>query len=49
MFCGGFRGGGEARMGGFAAKFRGFRVVRGCGAAIQRTADSTGVVGAKNF
>lgn len=49
MFCGGFRGGGEARMGGFAAEFRGFRVVRGCGAAIQRTADAAGVIERKNF
>lgn len=36
-------------MGGFAAKFRGFRVGYGRGAVIQRTADSTGVVGRKNF
>ena len=36
-------------MGGFTAKFRGFRVVRGCGAAIQRTADSTGAIGRKIF
>lgn len=26
VFCGGFWGGGDARMGGFAAKFRGFLV-----------------------
>lgn len=36
-------------MGGFAAKFRGFWVALGCGEAIQRTADSAGVVGRKNF
>ena len=36
-------------MGGFAAKFRGFWVAQGCGAAIQRTADSTGVVGRKKI
>ena len=36
-------------MGGFAAKFRGFWVARGCGAAIQRTADSAGVIGAKKI
>ena len=35
-------------MGGFTAKFRGFRVVRGCGAAIQRTADAAELVG-ENF
>lgn len=29
-------------MGRFAAEFRGFRVVRGRGAAIQRTADAAG-------
>ena len=49
MFCGGFWGGGEARMGGFTAEFRGFWVARGCGAAIQRTADSAGTIGQKNF
>lgn len=36
-------------MGGFAAEFRGFRVARGCGEAIQRTADSAGTIGQKNF
>ena len=36
-------------MGGFAAEFRGFWVARGCGAAIQRTADTAGVIGRKNF
>lgn len=36
-------------MGGFAAKFRGFWAGRGRGAAIQRTADMGGVVGAKKF
>lgn len=36
-------------MGGFAAEFRGFRVAQGCGAAIQRTADSDGHSGQKNF
>lgn len=36
-------------MGGFAAKFRGFWVESGCGEVIQRTADSTGVVGRKKI
>lgn len=36
-------------MGGFAAEFRGFRVAQGCGAAVQRTADSVGHSGRKNF
>lgn len=36
-------------MGCFAAKFRGFWMVRGCGAAIQRTADMGGHSGRKNF
>ena len=36
-------------MGVFTAEFRGFRVVRGRGAAIQRTADSAGRAGRKNF
>lgn len=36
-------------MGGFAAEFRGFWGGRGRGAATQRTADSAGVVGRKNF
>ena len=42
-------GSGEARMGGFAAEFRGFWVARGRGAAIQRTADSAGTIRQKNF
>ena len=49
VFCGENRGGGEARMGGFAAKFRGFWVARGRGAAIQRTADADGLTGRKIF
>ena len=49
MFCGRFWDGGEAGMGGFTAEFRGFRVARGCGVAIQCTADSAGVVGAKKI
>lgn len=36
-------------MGGFAAEFRGFWVARGCGEAIQRTADAAGTIGAKKF
>lgn len=36
-------------MGSFAAKFRGFWVGYGRGEAIQRTADSTGVVGRKKI
>ena len=36
-------------MGGFAAEFRGFWMARGCGAAIQRTADMGGLTGQKNF
>lgn len=36
-------------MGGFAAKFRGFWAERGRGEAIQRTADSAGVIGQKKF
>ena len=36
-------------MGGFAAEFRGFWVGYGRGEAIQRTADSAGAVGGKNF
>ena len=36
-------------MGGFAAEFRGFWSGRGCGAAIQRTADTAGRAGQKNF
>ena len=42
-------GSGEARMGRFAAEFCGFWAARGCGAAIQRTADSAGRAGRKNF
>ena len=49
VFYGENRGGGEARVGGFAAEFRGFWVARGCGAAIQRTADMGGLTGRKNF
>lgn len=36
-------------MGGFAAKFRGFWAGRGCGEAIQRTADGAGCSGRKIF
>ena len=36
-------------MGGFAAEFRRFWAVRGCGEAIQRTADTGGLTGRKNF
>lgn len=36
-------------MGGFAAEFRGFRVARGRGEAIQRTADMSGLTGRKIF
>ena len=36
-------------MGGFAAEFRGFWVIQGRGEAIQRTADTTGQSGLKNF
>lgn len=36
-------------MGGFAAEFRGFWVARGCGEAIQRTADAAGLVWRKIF
>ena len=48
-FAGDFWGGGEARMGGFAAEFRGFWVARGRGAAIQRTADTDGLSVRKIF
>jgi hypothetical protein len=48
-FAGDFWGGSKARMGGFAAKFRGFRVAQGCGEAIQCTADMGGLTGRKNF
>lgn len=36
-------------MGSFAAEFRGFWSERGRGAAIQRTADTDGAIGRKNF
>lgn len=36
-------------MGRFAAEFRGFWTGRGCGAAIQRTADADGLTGRKKF
>ena len=36
-------------MGGFTAEFRGFWAGCGCGAAIQRTADTAGAVGRKIF
>ena len=36
-------------MGGFAAEFRGFRVVRGGGVTVQRTVDTAGHSGRKNF
>lgn len=49
MACGEFWDGGEARMGGFAAEFRGFWVARGHSAAIQRTADAGGHSRRKNF
>lgn len=49
MFYGENRGGGEIRMGGFTAEFRGFRSEWRCGAAIQRTVDTAGVIGRKNF
>jgi hypothetical protein len=48
-FRGDFGTAAKARMGGFAAKFRGFRVAQGCGAAIQRTADMGGLTGRKIF
>ncbi|OFR58658.1 hypothetical protein HMPREF2879_06300 [Rothia sp. HMSC069C04] len=48
-FAGDFWGGGGARTGGFAAKFRGFRAWRGYGEAIQRTADCAGMIGRKIF
>lgn len=48
-FAGVFGGEGGVRMGGFAAEFRGFWVVRGRGAAIQRTADTAGRSGRKKF
>ena len=48
-FVGDFGGSGEARMGGFAAEFRGFWVACGRGEAIQRTADSGGQSERKNF
>ena len=36
-------------MGRFTAEFRGFHPGRGCGAAIQRTADMGGLIGRKKF
>lgn len=36
-------------MGGFTAEFRGFWAERGCGEAIQRTADMGGLTGRKIF
>ena len=48
-FAGKNRGGGEARMGGFAAEFRGFWVGQGCDAAIQHTADMGEATGRKKF
>ena len=48
-FVGDFGGNGEARMGGFAAEFRGFWVACGRGEAIQRTADMGGAIGRKIF
>ena len=36
-------------MGGFAAEFRGFWAACGRGEAIQRTADTAGTIGQKNF
>lgn len=49
VFGGKIWGGGEARMGGFTAKFRGFWVIQGRGAAIPRTADGAGLTGRKIF
>ena len=49
MFYGENRGGGEARTGGFTAKFRGFWAERGCGTSIQSTADMGGLTGRKKF
>ena len=48
-FAGDFGTAAKARMGGFTAEFRGFWAARGRGAAIQRTADSTGAIGRKIF
>ena len=48
-FVGDFGGNSEARMGGFAAEFRGFWVACGRGEAIQRTADAVGAIGRKIF
>ena len=48
-FAGEIGGSGEVRTGGFAAEFRGFWADRERGAAIQRTADSAGRSGRKNF
>jgi hypothetical protein len=49
VFYGENRGGSKVRMGRFAAEFQGFRVARGRGTAIQRTVDSAGHSGRKNF
>ena len=49
VFYGENQGGGEARMGGFAAEFRGFWMAQGRGTAIQRTADMGGLTGRKIF
>lgn len=49
VFCGRFWGGGEAWTGRFAAEFQGFGSRRGCGEAIQRTADLGGLTGRKIF
>ena len=48
-FAGDFGGSGEARIGSFTAKFRGFWVACGRGTAIQRTADTDGHSVRKNF
>ena len=48
-FAGVFGGEGGVRVGGFAAEFRGFWPGRGCGEAIQRTADVGGCSGRKIF
>ena len=48
-FAGDFWGSGEARMGGFAAEFRGFWPRRGCDETVQRTADTDGHSVRKNF
>lgn len=48
-FAGDFGAAAKARMGGFAAEFRGFWVAQGGGEAIQRTADAAGLVWRKIF